>query len=71
MDDLITLDDLFFELLHLQFVHCLDLIVSLEIRFLEVLELPLQLFELPCDSLVIRGELLVGVLEFLVFFLIL
>ena len=55
MDDLITLDDLFFELLHFQLVHCLDLIVSLEIRLLEVLELPLQLFELPCDSLVIRG----------------
>lgn len=71
MDDLITLDDLFFELLYFQLVHCLDLIVSLEIRFLEMLELPLQLFELPCDSLVIRCELLVGVLEFLVFFLIL
>lgn len=71
MNNFITLDDFFFELLHFQLIHCLDLIISLEIRFLEVLELSLQLFELSCDSLVIRGELLVGVFEFLVFFLIL
>ena len=71
MDDSIALDDLLLELLYLRLVHRLDLIVSLKIRLLEMLELPLQLLELASYSLVVRCQLLIRVFELLVFFLVL
>ena len=71
VDHLVALDDLVLQLLDLLLVHRLDLVVTLEVGFFEVLELPLELLELPSDALVVGGQLLVGVFEFLVLFLVL
>lgn len=71
VDHLVALDDPVLEFLDLLLVHRLDLVVTLQVGFLEVLELPLELLELPSYALVVRGQLLVGVFEFLVLFLVL
>ncbi len=66
MNNDITLYDLIFVLLDLFLVHSLDLVVSLEIGFLEMLELTLELFELSGDAFILCSEVLVLFLKRLV-----
>jgi len=43
VDDLVALEDLLLELLHVGLVHLLDLVVAVQVGLLEVLELFLKL----------------------------
>lgn len=43
MDDLVALEDLLLQLLHVGLVHLLDLVVAVQVGLLEVLELFLKL----------------------------
>ena len=71
MDDHVALNDLFFKLLNFLLVHRLNFIVPLKVRFLEVLELPLEFFELPVDSFIVSRQILVDIFELLIFFFVL
>lgn len=71
MNHFVALDNFILELLYFLFVHGLYLVIPFEIALLEVLEFALELFELSGDSLVVCSQLLVGVLESLVLFLVL
>ena len=62
----VTLDDFIFVLLDLFLVHSLNLVVSLEIGFLEMLELALELLELSGDAFILCSEVLVLFLKRLV-----
>lgn len=63
MDCDITFYDLLFQLLNLIFVHCLYLVVLVEICLLEMLKLPLQILKLLGDSFVLLGQGLVRFFE--------
>jgi len=67
----ITFNDLLLELLHLGLIHCLDLVVSLQVGLLKMLELSLELLELTGYPLVIGCQLLICILELLVLFFVL
>ena len=70
MDGLVALDNLLLVFLHLGFVHSLDFVVLVEISLLEMFVLPLQLFELPSDTLVILGKCFILIFEGLISFIV-
>jgi hypothetical protein len=64
----IAFDDLILKLLDLDLVHLLDLSVAFQICLFEMLELTLQLLELPGDSLVFLAVDLVHPFKLLIEF---
>ena len=65
MDRDIALSYLVLQLLDLSLIHLRNLVEPFGIGFLKVLELPLELFELPGYPLILVGQVLVLVLELL------
>lgn len=66
MNDNVALDNFFFILLDLFFIHGLNFVVSFKIGFFEVLELSLEFLELSGDTFVFGCEVFVLFFEGLV-----
>jgi hypothetical protein len=66
MDYNITFDNFFFKILYLFLIHCLNLVITLKIRFLEMFEFTLKLLELPSCAFELTSKQLVLILEGLV-----
>lgn len=65
MDHLVSMHDLLDQIVGLQFVHATHIVVTSVVNFLETQELSLKIFEKFGEFLVVRSELIVPPLSFL------
>jgi hypothetical protein len=66
VDCQVAFQDLVLQFIHFKLIHFLDLVVSIQIGLLEVLELPLELLELPSYPFIFLRQPFIGLLELLI-----